>query len=162
MNLKNQKDFFSGLLFMALGVAFAWGASKHPVGTAAQMGPGYFPLLLGALLGLLGAAMVFKALVFETEDGGRIGRWAWRPLGFILLANLLFGALLGGLSALGLPPAGLVLASCVLTITAAKASAQFRWKEVLILSVLLSLLSYLGFSLWLQLNIPLWPAFVLG
>ena len=54
MNLKNQKDLFSGLLFMAAGISFAWSAPRYTVGTAADMGPGYAPLLLGALLALLG------------------------------------------------------------------------------------------------------------
>ena len=162
MNLKNQKDFFSGLLFMGIGVAFAWGASKYAIGTAAHMGPGYFPLLLGALLGLLGGVIMFKALVFETEDGGRIGPWAWRPFGWILLANLLFGVLIGGLSPLGLPPSGLVPASFVLSLAAARAGTGFRWKEALMQSALLSLGSYLVFVLLLKLPIQLWPAFLPG
>lgn len=86
MQLKNQKDFVSGVLFMAVGVYFGWTSSRYTVGSAARMGPGYFPLLLGALLMVLGAVVVFKAMVFETEDGGRIKGWAWRPmLGLALL-----------------------------------------------------------------------------
>jgi hypothetical protein len=160
VNLKNQKDFFSGLLFMAMGLAFAWSASRYTIGTAARMGPGYFPLLLGALLTVLGGVIVFKALVFETEDGGRIGPWAWRPVGFIVLANLAFGVLIGGLSSIGLPPMGLVLAIFVLTVVSAKAGTEFRWKEVLILSLVLALGSYLTFIVLLKLQIQVWPAFM--
>ena len=47
MNIKSQKDFFSGLMFLVVGVAFAWGATTYKVGTGARMGPGYFPLMLG-------------------------------------------------------------------------------------------------------------------
>jgi hypothetical protein len=86
VQIKNQRDFTSGLLFMAAGVYFGWTSSRYTVGNAAHMGPGYFPLLLGAVLTLLGVVMVFKALVFETEDGGRITGWAWRP---VLLLGLL-------------------------------------------------------------------------
>ena len=91
MNLKNQKDFFSGLLFMAAGLSFAWSAPRYTVGTAADMGPGYVSLLLGAVLTLLGGVVVFKALVFETEDGGRIGAWAWQTLAWVVLTNLALG-----------------------------------------------------------------------
>ena len=49
MNIKSQKDFFSGLMFMGVGAAFAWGATTYNVGTGARMGPGYFPLMLGIL-----------------------------------------------------------------------------------------------------------------
>ena len=160
MNLKNQKDFFSGLLFMALGVSFAWSASRFNIGSAANMGPGYFPVLLGALLTLLGGVLVFKALVFETEDGGRIGRWAWRPVGFVVLSILVFSVAIDGLSAFGIPPMGLVLAIFALTVLAAKAGSVFRWKEVLVLASVLSLGSYLIFMVLLKSQIALWPAFL--
>ena len=101
MQLKNQKDFFSGLLCAAMGMLFAWAASWYSLGTAQQMGPGYFPLLLGALLTVLGGLVVFKALVFETEDGGRMGSRAWRPVVLALLVHALVGALLGGMDRLG-------------------------------------------------------------
>jgi hypothetical protein len=160
VNLKNQKDFFSGLLFMAIGVGFAWSASRYSIGNAAKMGPGYFPLLLGALLTVLGGVLVYKALVFETEDGGRIGPWAWRPVVFIVLANLAFGVLIGGLSSVGLPPMGLVLAIFVVTILSAKAGSEFRWKEVLALALVLALGSYLTFVVLLKLQLAIWPAFL--
>ena len=52
MKIKSQKDFFAGLMFMCVGVAFAWGATTYNVGTGARMGPGYFPLMLAVTLGL--------------------------------------------------------------------------------------------------------------
>jgi hypothetical protein len=160
VNLKNQKDFFSGLLFMVIGVSFAWTASRYTIGSAAKMGPGYFPLLLGALLTVLGGVLVYKALVFETEDGGRIGPWAWRPVGFVVLANLVFGVMIGGLSSVGIPPMGLVLAIFALTVLAAKAGSAFRWKDVLVLAAVLALGSYLTFIVLLKLQLAIWPAFV--
>ncbi len=159
MQLKNQKDFFSGLLFMALGVGFAWSASRYSLGRAAAMGPGYFPLLLGAVLTLLGGILFFKALVFETEDGGRIGAWAWRALCFIFLANGVFAALMAGLPWLGLAPMGLVISSFVLTLLAAKAGTDLRWKEGLLLALVLTLLAYIGCIVLLKLQIPAWPRF---
>jgi hypothetical protein len=157
VHLKNQKDFFSGLLFMAMGVFFGWGASRYSIGTASRMGPGYFPLLLGAVLSVLGGVIVFKALVFETEDGGRIGDWAWRPVLYIVLANLVFGVLIGGMAAIGLPPMGLVISIFVLTVLAAKAGSEFRWKEVLALALVLALGSYLTFVVLLKLQLAVWP-----
>jgi hypothetical protein len=81
MKIKSQKDFAAGAMFSAAGVAFAWGATTYTIGEGARMGPGYFPLMLGVVLSLLGAAIMFQALVVETEDGEPIGRWAWKPLG---------------------------------------------------------------------------------
>ena len=74
MKIKSQKDFFSGLMFMAVGVAFAWGATTYNIGEGARMGPGYFPLVLGILLAGLGAFIIFESLVVETEDGEPIGK----------------------------------------------------------------------------------------
>ena len=53
MRIKSQKDFFAGLLYFAIGVAFAWGATNYNIGDGARMGPGYFPLLLGIVLAVL-------------------------------------------------------------------------------------------------------------
>ena len=63
MKIKSQKDFFSGLVFTLIGASFAYGATSYNIGTAARMGPGYFPLLLGVILALIGAFVFFKALV---------------------------------------------------------------------------------------------------
>ena len=54
MKIKSQRDFFSGLMFTAVGVAFAWGATTYNVGSGARMGPGYFPLMLGIVLAFIG------------------------------------------------------------------------------------------------------------
>lgn len=158
MQIKSQKDFFSGLMFMVLGVAFAWGAASYPVGNGARMGPGYFPLVLGVLLALIGAAITFTSLVVETVDGDRLGGFAWRALVCIVLANLVFGVALGGLPRIGLAPLGLVPGIYLLTLIASLASAGFRWKEVLVLGTVLSVLSYLLFILVFQLQLPVLPA----
>ncbi len=162
MKIKSQKDFFSGLMFTVVGVAFAWGASTYNIGTGARMGPGYFPLMLGILLALLGSLIMFKALVVETEDGDRIGKLAWKPLLFIIGANVLFGIMLGGLPSIGLPPMGIVVAIYVLTIVASLAGNTFKLKEVLILATILALLSYGAFVKLLNLQFPVWPAFITG
>ena len=162
MNIKSQKDFFSGLMFMGVGVAFAWGATTYTVGTGARMGPGYFPLLLGVLLAILGGVITFKALVVETEDGEKIGSWAWKPLLYIIAANLIFGVLLGGLPSIKLPAMGMIAAIYALTFVSSLAGEEFNLKEVLVLSTVLSAMSYVAFILLLKLQFPVWPAFITG
>ena len=137
MRIKNQKDFFGGLLFIAIGLAFAWGASAYEIGRAAHMGPGYFPLAVGVLLAALGAVIVFKSLVIETADGEPVGRWPWRPLFFITLANALV---------------------CV----AAMASPESRPLETLALAALLALGCWAAFVKGLKLPWQVWPAFITG
>lgn len=160
MKIKSQKDFASGLMFMGIGLIFAFGAVFYHVGSASRMGPGYFPLLLGILLILLGAAIAFQAVVLKTDDGERIGSWAWRPLVYILAANFLFGILLTGSPSLGLPAMGMILGIYVLTIIASLASRQFKISEVLILATVLAVGSFLIFVVLLKLQIPAWPFFI--
>ena len=63
MRIKSQKDFFAGLLYMVIGIAFAWGATTYNIGDGARMGPGYFPLLLGVILAIIGGIVMARALV---------------------------------------------------------------------------------------------------
>ena len=162
MQIKSEKDFFAGLMFMVVGGGFAWGATKYTVGEAARMGPGFFPLLLGIVLALLGAFIVFESLVVDTEDGEKIGKFAWKPLGFIIGANLAFGVLMGGLPSIGLPSFGLIVGIYALVAIASLAGDRFHAKEVVILSTILSILSYLAFIKLLKLQFPVWPSFIVG
>jgi len=162
VNIKSQKDFFSGLMFGVVGIAFAWGATNYTVGSAARMGPGYFPLLLGVILAIFGAIIMFYSLVVETADGEKITGFVWRPIVYILGSNLAFGILLGGLPKLGLPPMGLIAAIYALTLIASKAGTEFKLKDVLILATGLSVLSYLAFIKLLNLQMPVWPTFITG
>jgi Tripartite tricarboxylate transporter TctB family len=162
VKIKSQKDFFSGLMFTVVGASFAYGATNYSIGSGGRMGPGYFPLLLGVILAILGSAIMFKALVVETQDGEKIGKWAWKPLFFIIAANLLFGILLGGLPSLGIPAMGLIAAIFGVTLVASLAGDTFKLKEVLILSVVLSIGSYLAFIVLLKLQFPVWPTFIVG
>ena len=66
MKIKSQKDFWSGLMFVATGLGFAWGAQFYSFGTSARPGPGYFPLGLGLLLAGLGALTLFEALTIPV------------------------------------------------------------------------------------------------
>ncbi|CAN5333775.1 tripartite tricarboxylate transporter TctB family protein [soil metagenome] len=162
MNIKSQKDFFSGLMFMGIGVAFAWGATTYSVGSGARMGPGYFPLYLGILMTILGALITFNALVIETMDGDKIGKWAWRPLFFVILANVVFGVLLAGLPFLNIPAMGLIVAIYALTFIASMAEQGWKLKATFILATILAIGSYLAFVMALKLQFQVWPAFITG
>ena len=162
MRIKSQKDFFAGLLYMVIGIAFAWGATTYNIGDCARMGPGYFPLLLGVILAIIGGIVMARALVVETPDGDPIGRWAWKPLAFIIAANFLFGILLGGWPLLGIPAMGLIIAIVVLTFVAALAGDEFKFIEVLILAILLAVGSWAAFVWGLNLQFQVWPSFISG
>jgi hypothetical protein len=154
VKIKSQKDFWSGLMFLAVGLGFAWGATFYSFGTSARPGPGYFPLGLGVILAALGALTLFEAMTIETEDGEPVGSFAWKPLGTILVAVLLFGALL--------PRLGMVMTIPILVVVASLAGDEFHWPGVLVSVVALTLGSWLIFILGLKLVIPVWPPFLVN
>ncbi|RVU45370.1 tripartite tricarboxylate transporter TctB family protein [Rubrivivax rivuli] len=152
MKIKSEKDFWSGLMFIAVGLGFAWGATEYSFGSSARPGPAYFPFGLGILMALLGAMVLFKALTFEVEGGDKIGPWAWKPLLVIVLSVAGFGLLL--------PRLGMVISLPLLVFAAATAGDEFRWKEALVNAVLLTAMSWGIFIKGLSLTIPLWPVFL--
>ncbi len=162
MHIKSQKTFFSGLMFTAVGAAFALGADNYTIGSAARMGPGYFPMLVGALLTVLGLAVTISGLTVHTPDGEPIGRIAWKPLCLIIGANLLFGVLLAGLHSIGLPAMGLIVAIYALVVVACMAGSSFSMRTALILATVLAVGSYLTFIVGLKLQFQVWPTFISG
>jgi Tripartite tricarboxylate transporter TctB family len=159
VNIKSQKDFASGVMFMVVGAAFAWGATKYSLGTGARMGPGYFPLMLGVLLALFGLVITFNSLVIERVGGDKIGKWAWKPIGYIIGANLLFGLCLGGIPPIGLKPLGLMVGIYVCTFVSSMAEPGWKVKNTFILATGLAILSYLAFIKLIKLQFPVWPAY---
>ena len=153
MKIKSQKDFASGLMFIAIGAAFGFGATEYSFGQSARPGPGYFPLLLGAIMALLGAIVTFQSFFSHHEDGDPIGAISWKPLVLIVGAVVLFG--------LALPKLGLSVALPLLILVSSLA-ADFRWKTVIVASIVLTIFSWLAFVYGLGLILPVWPAFITG
>jgi hypothetical protein len=154
VKIKSQRDFFSGLMFVVVGVAFAIGASSYSMGSSAKPGAGYFPLILSVLMAILGAIVLFKSLTIETEGGDPIGAIAWRPLIVIVVAIAVFGATITTL--------GLVIAVPILILISSLAGDEFSWLGVIVNAALLTLFSWLIFIFGLKLTIPLWPTFITG
>jgi hypothetical protein len=149
MKIKSQRDFWSGLMFLVIGVGFAWGATEYSFGTSARPGPGYFPFGLGILLALLGSLVLFKALTLESEGGDPVGAIAWRPLLIIIAAIVVFG--------FALPRLGLAVTLPLTIVLASLAGQTIHWRDVLISCVVLTVGSWALFIAGLKLTIPLWP-----
>jgi hypothetical protein len=152
VKIKSEKDFWAGLMFLVAGLAFAWGATEYNFGSSARPGPGYFPLGLGLILAALGAAVLFKALTIETENGDPVGAIAWKPLTIVVGAMVMAGLLL--------PRLGLVITLPLLVVVAAMASDEFHWGEALLNALALTVFSWAIFIWGLKLIIPLWPSFI--
>lgn len=149
MKIKSQRDFWSGLLFVVVGILFAWGSTEYSFGSSARPGPAYFPFGLGVLLAILGGMVLFKALTIESEGGDPIGAVAWKPLLVLVGAILMFGV--------ALPRLGMAITLPVLITLSAMAGDEFRWRDALINSVVLTVGSWAVFVWGLNLVIPVWP-----
>jgi hypothetical protein len=150
-------------MFIITGAAFALGASGYDAGTAGRMGPGYFPLLLGVILALIGIVLVVKAVGHRANSRGEeLGTIAWKPLAYVIGANFVFGVLLGGLPAIGLPSFGLIPAIVALVFICTLADGANTFKERLVLAAVLALGSWLVFVKMLNLPFQLWPQFIAG
>ena len=89
LRIRDRAGFAAGLLFLAVGAGAVGIARDYQIGSALHMGPGYFPIALGLLLAIVGAASVLRASVV-TED--RPGRIALRPVLAIGAAVVVFAA----------------------------------------------------------------------
>jgi hypothetical protein len=145
-DLRGNKDFLAGLLFLAIGAGAIIVARAYPFGTAMRMGSGYFPTVLGGILVLFG--------VFLMARGARSGErgpvtWGWKPLACIVASMVLFGFLL--------PRVGLVPALVVLFFTSALGGREFRFGEVLALTAVMTAFAAVVFLYVLKLPFQLFP-----
>lgn len=151
IQVKNPQDFWAGLLFLAFGVAALILGRDYTVGTAARMGPGYFPLMLGVILSALGLIIAVRAMAVRV-GGGAIGRIAFKPLLLILLSVAAFGLLL--------ERAGFLIAAFACMMIAAKAGDEFKLHEALIVAIVMTALCWLIFVFGLKLTMPVLPPFL--
>jgi hypothetical protein len=146
MRIRAPKDLWSGVMFCAFAAVAVLTASGYSLGTAGKMGPGYFPLLLGGALGVLGAILIARSLAL---DGEPLPRMQILPLAVLAAAVCLFGVLI--------EPFGLIAALAVLTLLSAWAGPQFRWTEAVALAVALTVFSIGVFVYVLGLPLPILP-----
>jgi hypothetical protein len=147
VRLIDNKDVWAGLLLIAVGAAAIVVARDYAFGTALRMGPGYFPVMLGALLILFGVAILAVGLRRSERISGA---WSLRALVVLPLSLVLFGLLM--------QHAGFVPAMLVLVFGAAAAGTEFRFMEILLFALGLTALAVAVFVWGLGLPYPLLTA----
>jgi hypothetical protein len=144
IRLRDNKDFWSGLMLIGAGAAALIIGLEYRLGSALRMGPGYFPSVLGGILILLGFIVLAKGL----KSGDRIdGRWSLRALILLPMSLVLFGLLM--------EYAGFVPALLVLIVGSGAAGEDFKVGETLILAIVLTLCAVAVFIWGLGLPFPL-------
>lgn len=147
--IRNPRDFYAGLLFVAFGVVALVIVQAYAIGTAARMGPGYFPRLLGILL--VGGGSI-QALIGLRSKPELAVEWHWRPLFKLLIGVALFIVMT--------PWLGLIVATLVMSFVASAASRDFHWQEALLVGAILGGAAAALFVYGLGIPLPVWPWFM--
>ncbi|MCC6868808.1 MAG: tripartite tricarboxylate transporter TctB family protein, partial [Burkholderiales bacterium] len=135
-------------LFIALGIFAITVGSNYTLGSAARMGPGYFPRILGILLIVLGAAITLNGLRVKGEA---IPPWNWRATLVVLGSVVVFGYIV--------EKVGVAIGTVFLIVAAGAASHEFRPVEAVISGIFFAALAVGVFVIGLSLQLPIWPQF---
>jgi len=130
IRIRNYQELGAGAIYLVFGLAALWFGWEYPMGSGARMGPGYFPLVLGAIMSGFGIVSLLRAFVLGNEP---MPRFAWRPLALIIGSVVLFGLLL---SYVGLP---LALAALILVSASASENFKLEWKPFVGMAILIAL-----------------------
>jgi len=145
IRVKNPQDLGAGIVFVLIGAAGLYSGKDLAFGTASKMGPGYFPMILSALILALGVGVGLKALAIE---GPGIEPIRLRPILFVVAAILMFGFLLNTV--------GLALTAVFLTVVAAYARRDVNLIEALLLGAGLAIFAVVVFVYALSQPLPAW------
>jgi hypothetical protein len=151
MRIRNQKDFWSGVMFIVTGLFFMVLSRQYNFGTAAKMGPGYFPMVLGGIMAFLGLLILLPS-IRRNQPIVKIPPIDFMSIGMILLAVAVYAATL--------PSLGFIIALFLLVAISSYASHEFHLKSTLIASVVLLFGSWLVFVKGLELQFPFLPLFL--
>lgn len=139
-----SKDFLSGLMFIAFGLAALYFGQKLALGTTVRMGPGYVPRMLSFILLGLGGLICVVALVTSSET---VERPKWKPITMVTLGIVCFALLF--------ERAGLLPALVVLVLIASAGGEEFKLTEVIGNMVVLAIMCTLVFKVGLGMNISI-------
>jgi hypothetical protein len=125
--LRSNQDVLAGVLFLLVGLGAVAGARDYEMGTAMRMGPAYFPTVLGWILYGFGAFLLLRGI---ARGGAVAATWGWRPLAFVTLSILAFGFVITRF--------GLIPALVAMFLVCAAAGREYRIREVLLLTAVMS------------------------
>ncbi|MBL0143041.1 MAG: tripartite tricarboxylate transporter TctB family protein [Betaproteobacteria bacterium] len=147
--IKRPRDFWSGVMFAGVGSLFAGIGYTYKLGTAARMGPGFFPFYLGLMLVFVGVLILLASL--RGAEGHKVDKFHWGPLFWVLSSICVFGVLL--------KLTGALVGGVALVFGASLGSGEFKMREVVWLAIGLSIFCAVIFVGGLKLPIPMCPGF---
>lgn len=142
----NVNDVFGGLLFVAIGIVGAYLSTNYAIGTAADMGPGYLPLGVFTIIGVLGAIIVLQGLAATQEVGDEL---SFAPAVAVLLGTTAFALLMRS--------GGLIVATVALVGITSFADEEATLGQSLLIGAVLGVFGALLFVVGLGVPLPLLP-----
>ena len=143
---RDWPDILGGVILAAIGAGVAlWAAMYYDIGTLRRMGPGFFPVILGTVLCMLGLVVALPAW----------GRMTDAPKIEIVSTVAVLAAIL--IFALGLSRLGLAATTAVTVLVATIAAPRKGLVWRLVLATAVTVLTVLVFSYGLRMTLPLWP-----
>lgn len=137
-------------MFMVIGIGFWYGAGSYQMGSAARMGPGWFPSVLGAIMTFLGVLIAALGLKNQSKWSATEGiGWTWQPVVILTAAVVLFG--------FALPTLGLIAAIIVLTVLSGVAAHDRHYKSLAMVTVIMCVFCAAVFVWGLKLQMKLFP-----
>jgi putative tricarboxylic transport membrane protein len=142
--IRNVKDFWTGIIYIAFGAAALIIARDYGLGTALKMGPAYFPAILSGLLIMIGIISLVRSFI---KPGSPFGSFTFKGLLLVIAATVVFGLTVRG--------AGLIIALPALVIISSYASGKFNWRYSLALAAGLTVFCILIFVKGLGIPLPI-------
>lgn len=90
----SSRDYLAGALMIAIGLGAVIQGRQYAVGTLSRMGPGFFPIALGAILAFTGLAIIATArfVATETKETALPPEWrGWICIGLGIVAFVVLG-----------------------------------------------------------------------
>ncbi|MEI7430793.1 MAG: tripartite tricarboxylate transporter TctB family protein [Betaproteobacteria bacterium] len=141
---RNAKDFWTGIIYVFVGVSAIFLSRDYGMGTAVKMGPAYFPTLLSSVLIAIGAISLVRSFI---KPGTPIGAFATKGLALVVASTLLFGLIVRG--------AGMAIALPLMIVISAYASTRFNWRYAVPLAVGVTVFCILIFTVGLGIQLPI-------
>jgi putative tricarboxylic transport membrane protein len=160
--VKGPREFFGGLVLIAIAIIALWASSELPGQHGFAFGPGTAPRIFAVLLAICGALIAVTGLLIE---GPPIEAFAIRGPAYVLAAILSFALFIRGSNidlfgiAFRVPALGLVPATFLAFMVSIFGSTEFRLLESLLAALAMTAFCVVLFVYLLQLPFQLWPAF---
>lgn len=149
--ISNPQDFLAGVMFAVIATIALYESAGLQFGSLMRMGPGFFPIVLAAILMIFAAALILRGLAGPERS---VELFLSRRALAIVVATVAFGVLIG--------PLGFVPALVVLVVASSFANPDLSWADTIKLAAVLTVSSVVVFVYLLRQPLVLLSPYLTG